>query len=198
VDVRVADKGGFAADQVLETNNDLTPVVEDGVGDSSGVNSEEYAIDKGVTGGEVSRRVSFITGLVEHTTLIDNPRDLVTVTGVIPNVIIVDRDVRGVPGVGVPNREDNRDSEERTEEAVEGAVEGVDKGVSSNGKLAPVKGRDGIEAKTSDATGNRGQVDVIWGNPSHPVEVGHGLDNVVGEPEVDKHCAEAVHKPPHS
>jgi len=72
-------------------------------------------------------------------------------------VIIVDRDVRGVLGAGAPNREDDRGGKKRTEEAVEDAVEGVDEGVYNNGKLVPVKGRDGIEAKASTA-GNRSKV----------------------------------------
>ena len=63
--------------------------------------------------------------------------------------------------------------------------------------MVPVKGGDGVDAKATDTASNRGQVDVIRGDPGHPVEVGHGCDDVVGEPEVDEHCAEAVHKPPH-
>ena len=130
--------------------------------------------------------------------MIDDPRYLITVTGVISNVIIVDRDIRGVPGVGVPNHEDDRrGGEKRTEEAVEDAVEGVDEGVYNNGKLVPVKGGNGIEAKASNTAGNRGKVDVIRGDPDHLVEVRHGLGDVVGELEVGKHCAGATHKPPH-
>jgi hypothetical protein len=126
VDVLAVDKGRLAANQVLETSNNLATVVEKGVGNDGSVNGEEHAIAEGVTGGEVSRRVSLVTGLVEHGVLIDDLQDLVTVTCVIPNVDIVDREVRGVPGIGIPNREDNRDGEECTEEHVEGTVEGVD------------------------------------------------------------------------
>ena len=197
VDVFVVNKNRFAADQVLETSNNLTTVVEDGVGNGGGVNSEEPAVDEGVSGGEVSWGVSLVTGLVEHALLIDDLQDFVTVTGVIPNVVIVDSNVRGVPGVGVPNRKDHRGSDERTEESVKDAVEGIDEGVCGNGKLIPVKSGDGIEAKATNTACNRGQVDIIWGDPGHPVKVGHGLDDVVGEPEVDEHRAEAVHKPPH-
>lgn len=38
MDVLAVDEGGLAADQVLETNNDLTPVVEDSMGNYSDVN----------------------------------------------------------------------------------------------------------------------------------------------------------------
>lgn len=112
-------------------------------------------------------------------------------------MIIVDRDVRSVPGVGVPNHEDDRGGEERTEEAVEDAVEGGDEEFYNNGKLVPVKGGSGIAAKASNTAGNRGKVDAIWGDPDHLVEVRHGMGDVVGELEVGKHCAGATDKPPH-
>ena len=40
-------------------------------------------------------------------------------------------------------------------------------------------------------------MDVLGGDPSGPVEVGHGSDEVVGEPKVDEHGDEAVCEPPH-
>ena len=51
MDVLAVGKGRLAADQVLETNDDLTTVVEDSVGDGSGVDGEVHAIDEGVAGG---------------------------------------------------------------------------------------------------------------------------------------------------
>ena len=167
------------------------------MGDGSSVNGEEHAIDKGVGGGEVSRRVSLVARLVEHSVLVDDIQDLVTATGVIPNMVIVDSDVSGVPGVGVPNREDDRGSDERPEETVKDTVEGVDEGVSSDSKLIPVPGGEGVETKSTNTASNRGQVDVFRGDPGHPVEVGHGLDDVVGEPEIDEHGTETVHEPSH-
>ena len=112
VDVLAVDKGRPAADQVLETSNDLTTVVEEGVGNSGSVNSEEHAVYEGVTGGEVSWRVSLVPGLVEHAIIVDDIQNLVTSTVVIPNVVIVDGEVCGIPGVGVPNREDDRGGKE--------------------------------------------------------------------------------------
>lgn len=64
--------------------------------------------------------------------------------------------------------------------------------------MVEVPGWDGVEAKTTNTAGNYSQVDIIRGDPCHPVEVGHGLNNVVGEPEVDEHGTKAVHEPPHS
>jgi len=197
VDVLAVDEGRPAADQVLETRNDLTTVVEEGVGNSGSVNGEERAVYKGVSGGKVSWRVSLVAGLVEHAVIVDDSQNLVTGTVIIPNVVIVDGNVRGVPGVGVPDRDDDRGGEKCTEEAVDHAVEGVDEWVSTNGKLVPVKGGEGVDAKATNTASNRSQVEVIRGDPGYPVEVGHGLNDVVGEPEIDEHCAEAVHKPPH-
>jgi hypothetical protein len=57
VDVLAVGEGRLAADQVPETGDDLTTVVEDGVGDGSGVDGEEHAIDEGQASGEVSWRV---------------------------------------------------------------------------------------------------------------------------------------------
>ena len=65
VDVLAVGEGRFAADQVPETGDDLTAVVEDGVGDGSGVDGEECSIDGCSAGGEVSWRVCFVTLLVE-------------------------------------------------------------------------------------------------------------------------------------
>ena len=170
-DVLVVDKGGLVAD---ETDNDLT--------------AKHMPQEKVLSDGEVSRRVDLITSLVKNTVLVD---------GIISTVIIVDRDVRSIPSVGVPNHEDGRGGEERTEEAVEDAVEGGDEEFYNNGKLVPVKGGNGIAAKASNTAGNRGKVDAIWGDPDHLVEVRHGMGDVVGELEVGKHCAGATDKPPH-
>ena len=167
------------------------------MGDGGGVNGEENAIDKSVASGEVSRRVSLVTLLVEHGILVDDPQDLVATSGIVPNMVIVDTDVTSVPGVGVPNREDDRGGDEHAEENVKDTVEGVDEGVYDGGKLIPVPGRDGVEAKTATAASQRSQHDITRGNPGNPVEIRHGLGDVVGEPEVDKHGAEAVHEPPH-
>ena len=102
-------------------------------------------------------------------------------------MVIVDCDVSSVPRVCVPNCEDDRGGDERAEESVEDAIEGANEGVYNKGKLAPVPGGEGVEAKTTNAASDCSQVDVVWGDPGHPVEVGHGLDDVVGEPGVDEH-----------
>lgn len=111
-------------------------------------------------------------------------------------MVIVDGEVTCVPGVGVPNRKDDRSGEERAEENVHDTVARADQRVHSNGGLIPVKGGERVKADATDTAGNRGQDDVGRFDPSHPVEVGHGLDDVVGEPEIDEHCAEAIHEPP--
>ena len=144
VDVLAVGKSGPAANQVLETSNDLTTVVEDGMGDCGGVNGKEHAVHESVGSGEVSRGVSLVTSLVEHGVLIDNVQDMVTSAGVVPDVVIVDGDVSGVPGVGIPNRQDNRSGDKRAEETIKYTVERIDEGVSGNGKLVPVPGREGV------------------------------------------------------
>jgi hypothetical protein len=198
VDILAVGEGRFAADQVLETSDDLTAVVEDGVGDGSGIDGKERAILEDHAGGEVSWRVCLIALLVEQRgVLVDDPQDVVTRTSVIPNVVIVDGDVSRVPRVGIPNYEDDRGGDERPEETVEGTIEWVNEGVYKNGKLVPVPGREEIEAKTANTASDCSQVDVVRGNPSHPVEVGHGLDDVAWEPEVDEHSTKTVHEPPH-
>jgi hypothetical protein len=157
VDVLAVIEGRLAADQIPETSDDFTAVVEDGVGDDSGVDGEVHAIDEGQASGEVSWRVRLITLLVEERGLVvDNPRDLVTRTSVVPNVIIVDGDVSGVPRVGVPNCEDDRGGDECAEESIEDTMKWVDEGVYSIGKLIPVPGREGVEAKTANAASNCG------------------------------------------
>jgi hypothetical protein len=54
VDVLAVSKGRVAADQVPKTSDDLTAVVEDGVGNGSGVDGEEHAIVECAAGGEVN------------------------------------------------------------------------------------------------------------------------------------------------
>ena len=126
------------------------------MGDGSGINGEENAVEEGVTGGEVSWRVSLVTGFVKHGVIVDDLQDLITVTSVIPNVVIVDDDVSGVPGVGVPNREYHWGGDEGAEETVKDTVEGIDERISSNDKLVPVKGGEGVDADAANAAGNRG------------------------------------------
>ena len=78
VSVLAVGEGRLAADQVLEASNDLTAVVEDGVGDGSGAGGEARAILKGQAGGEVSWRVCLITLLIEQRgVVVDDPQDLV-------------------------------------------------------------------------------------------------------------------------
>jgi hypothetical protein len=198
VDVPAIGKGRLAADQAPEASDNLTTVVKDRVGDSGSVKGKEHAVDEDVASGKVSRRVSLVTRLVERGVLVDDLQHLIAATGVIPDVIVVDRDVTRVPGVGVPDCEDYWSREERTEEAVEYAVKGVDQGVSRNSELIPVPGGNGVEAKTTDTASDCSQVDIVRGEPRHPVEVGQRLDDVVREPEVDEHRKKAVHEPPHS
>lgn len=197
VDVFSIGEDRLAGNQVSETRKDLTTVVEDGVGDGSGINRKEYAVDESVAGGEVSWRIGLVTCFVESCVFVQDLRDLITVTGVVPNTVIVDWDVSGVPGVCVPNAEDDGGREEGTEETVEGAIEWADEGVPCDGKLVPVPGGNGVEAKAADTASDRSQVDVIRGDPGHPVEIGQGLDNVVGKPEVDEHGGKTVHEPSH-
>jgi hypothetical protein len=186
VDVLAVGEGRLAADQVLETSNDLTTVVEDGVSDGSGVDGEEHAILDGRAGGEVGWRVCLITLLVEQrSVVVDDPQDIVPSTDVITNAGTVDEEVSGVPRVGVPNCEDNRGGDEHAEESIEDTIERVDEWVCGKGKLAPVPGREGVETKTANTTSNCSQVDVVRGNPGDPVEVGHGLNDVAGKRGVD-------------
>ena len=78
VDVLAISEGRLAADQVLETSHDLTTVVEDGVGDGSGVEGKEHAILNGHAGGEVGWRVCLITLLVKQRgVFVDDPQDVV-------------------------------------------------------------------------------------------------------------------------
>ena len=199
VDILAVGEGRLAADQVPETSNNLTTVVEDGVGDGSGVDGEERAILEGIASGEVSWRVCLITRFIEQRgVVVDDPQGIVRQTGVVPNVDIVDGDVSSVPCVGIPNCEYNWRGNECAEESIEDTIEGADEGISKNGKLVPVPGREGVQAKTANTASDCGQIDVIRGDPGHPVEIGHGLNDVGGKPVVDEHGAKTVHEPPHS
>lgn len=197
VDVLAVGKDRFPCYQVLETRNNLTTVVKDSMGDGSSVNGEEYAVDEGVAGGEVSRRISFVTCLVKRRVIFNDLQHLVDATSVVPNMVVVDGDISGVPGVCIPNREDYWGGEEGTKKTVEGAVEWADERVACDSELVPIPGGEGINAKTAETAGNRSQLDIIGGDPGHPVEIGHGLNDVVWEPEVDEHGRKAVHEPPH-
>ena len=75
--------------------------------------------------------------------------------------------------------------------------EWVDKGIREYDKLIPIEGGDRVESQTVHATRNRGELCVLRGYPSHPVEVRHRLEDVAREPEVDEHRGETVHEPPH-
>jgi hypothetical protein len=78
VDVLAVGEGILAADQAPETGDDLMAMVEDGVGDGSGVEGEAHPIGEGVSGGEVSWRVCLITLLVEQRSVfVDDPQDVV-------------------------------------------------------------------------------------------------------------------------
>ena len=197
MNVLAIGKDRLVGNQILETGNDLTTVVEDGVGDGGGVDRKEDAINEGVAGREVGRRIGLVTLFIERGVFIHDLQHLVTFRGVVPNVVIVYRDVSGVPGVCIPNREDYGSREEGTEKTVQGAIERGDQRVACDGKLVPVQGGDGVEADTADTTSYCSQVDVVRGDPGHPVEIRHSLNDVVGEPEVDEHGSKAVHEPPH-
>ena len=75
--------------------------------------------------------------------------------------------------------------------------EGINEGIGKYNELIPIQGGEGVQSQPSYATGNCSKLNVIWGNPSDPVEVRHRLEDVVREPEVDEHGSEAVHEPPH-
>ena len=108
MNILVIGKDRLGGNQILDARENLTTMVKDRVGDGGSVNRKEYAVDEGVTGREVSWRISLVTRLIERGVFIHNLQHLVTVTSVVPNVVIVDRDVSRVPRVCIPNREDNR------------------------------------------------------------------------------------------
>ena len=197
VDILGVCKGGLAAGQVLETGDDLTTVVKVGVGDGRGVDGEEHAVEERVSGGEVQGRVSLVRGLVEETVCIDCLQDLVTSSSVIKYTVGIDWDVGSVPSVGVPDGEDDGEGDEGPEEGVEDAVERVDEWVTRHDTLVPIPCGEGVQSQTTVGAGDGSQVNVLGSDPGRPVEVGHGGDEVVGEPEVDEHGDEAVCEPPH-
>lgn len=197
VDILGVSEGRLAANQVLESSSDLTAVVEEGVCDGRGVDGEEHAVDEGVGSREVHGGVSLVGRLVEETVLVDGFQNLVTFTGIVEHAVSIDGNVSRIPGIGVPNSGDDREGEEGAEEGVEDTVEGIDEGVTSNNALIPIPSGERVQSQTTVSTGNRSQVDVVGSDPGSPVEVGHSSDEVVGEPEVYEHGAEAVSEPPH-
>ena len=197
VDILGVSEGGLAADQILETGNDLTTVVEVGVGDGGGIDGEEHAVEERVSGGEVQGGVSLVGSLVEETIRVDCLQDLVTSASVIEHPVGVDWNVGGVPSVRVPDGEDDWEGDKGPEEGVEDAVEGVDERVTRHNALVPIPGGERVQSQTTVGAGDSSQVDVLGSDPGGPVEVGHGSDEVVGEPEVDEHGDEAVCEPPH-
>lgn len=46
----------------------------------------------------------------------------------------------------------------------------------------PIKRRPRVYPEATNASRDQSQRDIGWSNPSHPVEVGERLENVVGEP----------------
>ena len=72
MDVPAVGIGGLAGNQVFEARSEFVTMIEDGMGDGSGVNGEEHAVDEYVTSREVSRRVGLVTGLVEHRLVVDD------------------------------------------------------------------------------------------------------------------------------
>ena len=197
VDVFGVSEGGFTLDQVLESSNDLSAVVEVGVGDGRGIHGEEHPIVEGVGSREVRWGVSLVGSLVEEATIVDSIRNVVAGTGVIEHTVRVDGDICGVPGVGVPDSDNDRECEECAEERVEDTVEGIDQRIASNGALVPIPCGERVQTQTTVSTGNGCQVNVIGSDPGCPIEVGHGGDEVVRKPEVDEHGDEAVGEPPH-
>ena len=49
--------------------------------------------------------------------------------------------------------------------------EWVYEGTGNYIKLIPIEGGDGVQSKTGHATGNRGELYILRGDPSNPVEV---------------------------
>jgi hypothetical protein len=197
VDILGVSEGGLAADQVLETGNDLTTVVEVGVGDGRGVDGEEHAVEECVSGGEVRRESKPCRQPRRRDRSRRRYSRPVASAGVVEHTVGVDGNVGGVPSVGVPDGEDDGEGEEGPEEGVEDAVEGIDEGVTATTHWFQSQVGKGVQSQTAVGTGDGGQVDVVGSDPGGPVEVGHGSDEVVGEPEVDEHGDEAVGEPPH-
>ena len=197
MDILGVGEAGLAVDQVLETNNDLPTIVKVGVGDGRGVDSEEHAVEECISGGEVHRRVSLVCSSVKETVLVDGLQDLVKSAGVVVHAVRVDGNVGGIPCVGVPDGEDDGEGEKGPEEGVEDTVERVDEGVTGNNALVPIPGGEGVQPQTTVGTSDGSQVDVFGSDPGGPIEIGHGGNEVVGEPEVDEHGNEAVSEPPH-
>lgn len=120
--------------------------------------------------------------------LVDHLGNVVNVAKAVPDTVRVDGDVARVVYVLVEEGEHHPKGDEGANEAVEGAEEGDHEGVSRVPEQdVPVKGRERVHAEAVVDACNNVEVAVVWRDPADPVELGQSGEDVVGEPEPDKH-----------
>lgn len=96
-----------SSEEILEPHLQLIPVVQHHVGNDSRVDGEEETVEQGVGSAHVRSGVAAILLQVEHAALIKGLRYVVKVAEMVENTVAVYGEVGRVPGVGVPDAEDN-------------------------------------------------------------------------------------------
>lgn len=87
--------------EAAETNLEVVAVVQSDVGDSRTVHGEVHDEADDVSSAHPRLRVLLVLGRVQVFVLVQNLGDIVTLAGVGPNFVGVDRKVGSVPGVRV-------------------------------------------------------------------------------------------------
>lgn len=184
--------GAEAVDEVLEAHGDFEPVVEEAVGQGGGVGAEEEHVDDDVAGGEVRGRVGLVFCVVDDAAVVEDGGDVVAVAEVVVGLVRVDWQVGGVVRVCKVHGNDDEHGEEHADEEVEGAEERHHERIDVGSQDVPVKSGKGVEAQAVVGARDVSQSGVVWSNPGHPAKGRKRCEDVVWEPEIDKHECEGV------
>ena len=154
----------------LEATDYIEAVVEVCVDDRCGVYRKKYTVEEGIGCCEVEGRVGLISSLIVEPILVENVGNLVAVTESIIRLVDVDRHVSCIPGIRVPDGNDDGEGDGRAQEGVESDEERGDEGLLTSCDNVPVKGRQGVETQTGLCTGDGGEVYVVRSDPRYPTK----------------------------
>lgn len=169
-------------------------VVEQAVGEGTGVNREEAKVGDCVAGRDVGRRIGMVCIGVKDTATVDNGGDVVSLAEAVKERIRDDGKVGTVKAVGVVDGQDDEAKEKGTAEEVDGAEDGGDEWLDVGGENGPVKCWKRVKAQARRRPGEDTNGLTLGRNPSHPAEDGESCEEISRHPEPAKHGEKSKRK----
>ena len=169
-------------------------ILDGDIKEGHGIPRKPSTLAENVGGREVGWGVGLVLGHVHAALTIENTIHVIHITSIVKGLIAVDRGIRGPIEVGVVHAENDQPRKKSSCVLLRCTEEGRDK--HSGPRHIPVECGPRVVTHPTIEARHHGQVEVVWGDPRHPVERTQGRKERVWDPKVQKHGEEGEKKEP--